>query len=519
MVRIILLLSLALLIAPQIANAQKASVTLKIDSTELFIGDAIVIDIESTGLVEPLDVEPLKNIAQFDRETYGTRIAVVEQKVVEIKIRRMEFTATEAGTLIFGPLVGIANAGEITSNSVSVAVSKSSDQQWTPGDEDFSASFVVDNTSPFVHQQFVASLTLRHRYTIADETINLPDFSNFDVVPVLEARRTIDPGDDNWRLINWQWLLHPKKSGNTTLSGPSWTGLMIKSRTQRSQFAIAAPAIELTISAALNANEWWLPASNISLSDSWSKPVIELSAGDEVIRTITVIAEGALSQQIPDIAPLPSRAFSAVLISKNREQSLIGNKIVSKAEFQFRMTAQSPIPVFLDTVRVPWWNTEERKMSEAIIPARRINIGLPERADVLANLALRGSFWDRSVMKIKSMNINWAIPALFLVLITILAWLGDLPHYLAAFRQRVLLRRRIRKINRALHNQDWQKAWQQLETAPISLKNNSDYRNVKSFCASKVFGGNQINTIDEQAPTLSYSTDLPEPYIPPPVSI
>ena len=141
-----------------------------------------------------------------------------------------------------------------------------------------------------------------------------------------------------------------------------------------------------------------------SLLDPLFGAEVSVSAGDEVIRTITVIADGALSQQIPDIAPLPSRAFSSVLIGKNREQSLIGNKIVSKAEFQFRMTAQSPIPVFLDTVRVPWWNTVEQKMSEAIIPARRINIGLPERADVLANLALRGSFWDRSVLKIKSLR-------------------------------------------------------------------------------------------------------------------
>jgi hypothetical protein len=160
MVRITILL-LTLFIMPSFVSAENASVNLKIDNTDLFIGDAIIIDIESTGLVEPLDVEPLKRIAQFDRETYGTRIAVVNQKVVEIKIRRMEFTATKAGPLIFGPLIGIANTGDVVSNAISVVITKPSEQQWSPGNNELSLDFSVDNTQPYIHQQFVANLTLR----------------------------------------------------------------------------------------------------------------------------------------------------------------------------------------------------------------------------------------------------------------------------------------------------------------------------------------------------------------------
>jgi hypothetical protein len=518
MVRITILL-LTLFIMPSFVGAENASVNLKIDNADLFIGDAIIIDIESTGLVEPLDVEPLKRIAQFDRETYGTRIAVVNQKVVEIKIRRMEFTATKAGPLIFGPLIGIANTGDVVSNAISVVITKPSEQQWSPGNNELSLDFSVDNTQPYIHQQFVANLTLKHRFAIADESMVLPDFAEFDVVPVLVARRTFDPDDGSWRLIRWQWLLHPKQSGNVTLPGPSWKGLMIKSRTQRSQFAIAAPDIDLRIGSAINANEWWLPASNLTLSDSWSKPVIELSAGDEVIRTITVIAQGALSQQIPDITPLPSRAISAVLISKNREQSLINDKIVSKAEFQFRMTAQSPIPVFLDTVRVPWWNTVERKMSEAIIPARRINIGLPERADVLASLALRGSFWERSLLRLKSINMGWAIPAMLLMLIATVIAFSKRSEYLTSLQQRTVLRNRVRKINKAVRSRNWITAWAQLENAPAALRHNPDYHALKSICESNVFGGDHAKTVESQPPVLTNNVEQPSVSTPPMVNI
>jgi hypothetical protein len=70
------------------------------------------------------------------------------------------------------------------------------------------------------------------------------------------------------------------------------------------------------------------------------------------------------------------------------------------------MVAQSPIPVFLDTVRVPWFDTIERKAKEAIIPARRINVGLPDRADLLADIALKNNGWDQLKVKISSSDMH-----------------------------------------------------------------------------------------------------------------
>ena len=499
------------------AIAEQATVRLSTDNPQIYVGDAIIIDIESTGLIEPLDVEPLKNIATFDRETYGTRIAVVEGKVVENKTRRMEFTADKLGTLIFGPLTGMANNGEVQSNSISISVSKVGDEQWSPTDQDLAFEFTLNNRTPYIHQQIVADMVLRHRYPIADESIILPDFAQFDVVPVFEQRRTLDSSAQGWRLISWRWLLYPKASGQLTLNGPEWSGLMVKSRTQRGNFKLPSKAINLDVQATINQSDWWLPASSVKLEDSWSSPVIELSAGDEITRTVTVMTTGVLSQQIPDIKPLASRAISSVLINKQREQTLLNDTITSKAEFTFRLTAQSPIPVFLDTIRVPWYNTIENKMSESIIPARRINVGLPERADVLASLALRRTLWERSKLYIRSMNVSWTLPAMLFALLSITYFFIYRSLYTRKLSRRMHQHRCIRQINHAVHNQNWLKVWTLLEAAPASMRDGADCQTIQAYCEHQLFGQGEPNlTKSTELPVLSaVKTETATGYLPP----
>lgn len=506
---------LLLLLAPTLAMAVEPVIRLSTDSPQIYVGDAIIIDIESSGLLEPLDVEPLKNAATFDRETYGTRIAVIEGKVVEIKIRRMEFTATAAGTIIFGPLNGLAVTGAVPSNAIAIKVSEANVEQWSPTNQDISLDFTINNNAPYIHQQIVADLVLRHRFPVADELITLPDFSQFDVVPLFEQRRTLDTADDGWRVISWRWLLHPKVSGELKFNGPEWSGLMVKSRTQRGTFELQSETSNLNIAPASTTNEWWLPAASVVLEDSWSSPVIEISAGDEIIRTVNVTAIGVLSQQIPDIVPLASRAISSVLISSQREQTLTNDTITSTAEFKFRMTAQSPIPVFLDTIRVPWWNTKDEKMTESIIPARRINVGLPERSDVLANLALKRTPWERFKLFFRSTGVSWQLPALLLALLAaICLWLAKSRYAKRLFTQ-INYDRHSRRINRAVRRHQWNRVWTLLDSAPDVARKTSEFSLIKTHCERMLFAQNQLDANNNLPQLRKANNGKTTAYLPP----
>lgn len=371
--------------------AQDAYIKLESETTDVFVGDAIVIDIEYVGLPEEPVFDRMRQTTSFERETYGTRIAVVKGKVVEIKIRRMEFTAYEPGTYLFGPL----EVDDVLSNSIAVKVLPSGNSTWDAADQDATITLSVTPERASIYQMQTLDITLRHTFPIAEEDIILPTFAGFETRSLVTARRTI--GFNSLREINWKILLFPQTSGEHTINSVKWNGTLVKSRTERAEFERTSEPFSLSVlpagsqesSADDNTNtlSWWLPASSVQLTEEWSKDVRELTAGEEVTRIIKLTASNVTSGQLPQPTVLESRAINQTLVNTERYEALTLDGINSSATFTYRVNAQSPIPVFLDTVRVPWWNTTINENDEAIIPARRINIGLPERADLLASLA------------------------------------------------------------------------------------------------------------------------------------
>ena len=480
------LFPLALLSLPFLAlttaqhvNAQSttSSITLTADSKSIYLGDTLVVEMEAVGLEGSVDIAPLFKSAELLRESQGTRIAVIDQRVVEVKIRRMEFLPRQEGQLLMGPLQGDSLAGGVSSNTLKVNVLPTIDEQWQPDSTDLQMSLtltdgisnhpVSDNETPYVTyigQHIIADIKLRHRHPIVDEELVLPAFDGFDVLAGHEQRRTIeadaspdavpvdsgeqadkaeadrssntdssaitspvetDPSSsaDSWRVIAWRYHLFAQRSGELTIGKVSWRGIVIRSRTQRAEFVKQVPARSVKIKPAADDAQWWLPASALSLEDSWSSDALELSAGDEVIRTITLEARDVLASHLPEVYPLQSRALSSTLIDQSRSQQLVGDHIQASAIYKFRMLAESPIPVFLDTVRVGWYDTTQSELREAIIPARRINVGLPERDDLLAALALNDKWTDRLALEVRSVASSFAYWHVSLIVLGLIACL------------------------------------------------------------------------------------------------
>ena len=441
-----ILLSFAtLLCADAHAAVVEPGVKLIADTDAIYLGDSIIIEVEAVGVLDTLDVSPLFKGADLIRETAGTRIAVINEKVVEVKLRRMEFVPKQEGTIYFGPLEAQTVSGTTRSNTIIVKVLPPADTEWEPELNDMQVSMVLSgddgsqidpsNVQAFVGQHLIADIILKHRDPIADEKLLLPSFDGFDVLTEFEQRRTIEETatDDTIRLIAWRFHLFAQHSGALKIDNIQWSGTAIRSRTQRASFSRNTEPMALTIKPALAGYSWWLPATQVSLTDEWSKDVLELSAGDEIQRTITLEAYDVLANHLPLIEPLESRAIKSTLIKQSRTQELLGDRIVARAVFDFRIVAQSPIAIFLDTVRVPWYNTQTQENKDAIIPARRINVGLPDRADLLADLALNDDWTARLLLRLRSSGSlfdSWHLTLALLSVVAALLGVAELIHFL-----------------------------------------------------------------------------------------
>ena len=437
-----------LAVTPIDADDTARAIQLTPSESSIYVGDSVFIDIEAYGLIEELDVNNLSANADLLRESFGTRISVIEGKVVEIHTRRMEYLPHDIGTTTFGPLTGMTEAGPVESSAAHVRVLPQADTIWHPESRDANISMRLSPMAPHVGQQLTLDIELRHRFPVVDELIEVPTLDAFDVLPIFEERRTIDrTADENTpatapptRLVAWRYLLWPRRSGPQGIDALDWSGTLVRSRTRRASIALQSNPIEVNVlPRSDDATGWWLPARNLSLSEQWSRDPRELTAGDDIERILTVQANGVLVNHLPRIEPLATRSISSVAIDERRHQELIGGEVRSTAEFRYRLTARSPVPVFLDTVRVVWWDTDEKRATEAIVPARRVNIGLPDRADLLSNIALEQDAWTRLKIALASAKFSTTagavlavVLALALLLTIILPW----PHRLDQRNQR-----------------------------------------------------------------------------------
>ena len=478
-----------LLACPALGHAAKPQyVKLSVQSEEVYAGDVVVLEIEHTGLLEPLETDILNSIGFVRRETTGTRISVLGGKVIDIQIRRIEIALKDPGIIVIGPLI----SGDVQSNSVSVKVLKDVPSDWKPGPDDVVATMQVSQPDPFVQQQFVLDLEFKHRFPLASEAFELPDLSGFRVIERYAARRPASLTDD-WRTIRWRYLLFAERSGDLSIGPFSATGSITKSRRDRGNFAVSASPINLNIRPA-QSDGWWLPAQQLSISETWSKDKRDLSAGDETVRSITVDAVGITAEQIPDVVMPPARGLKITALGKTRETTLTDDRASARAIFDFRVRALSPIPVFPDTIRVTWFDVNENRERQAILPAQRIQIGMPDREALLAAVGEQRSDIDRLTETLQNAGYRgWLLPVAILLfglsMIFALAKIDWRSHV-----ERSTLRRLHRSVRSELKNGDYLEALKLLRDTPGDGNRTRDVAltdkgwQLRKACEQQVFG-------------------------------
>lgn len=377
MVRVVAALLVLLVTCLHAAAKAEPSIQIISETDKAYFGDTIVVEIRWSGLLDPIDFGPLERDAEIVRQTAGTRLAVVGGEVIDISSLRIELRPRRIGRLTLGPL----RSGDIVSNSVVAEIIEMRPIPWQPGAQDIKLEQSVSTTAPLLQQQVVLDIILTARHPIAGEQVTLPDLRPFRAVTIFAERRTVDKGIAN---LAWRYLLFPQQSGRVALAGARITGTITKSRLERASFDLAAIATDLDVAPSkFPPTSWWIAASSLTLSDAWSSDVKALSAGDEIERTITVSAKGVLPEQIPQVAMPETNGLTVVALETARRTESNEDGATAIATFRFRVRALSPIPVFLDTVRLRWWNTVTNAAQDAIIPARRIDIGIPDRGRLI----------------------------------------------------------------------------------------------------------------------------------------
>lgn len=235
----------------------------------------------------------------------------------------------------------------------------------------------------FVQAQILYTARLYRAVTIENATLTEPTLTDADaVIKKLGEDRTFQTQRDGrrYQVVERRYVLFPQKSGILTIDPVVFQGQIVPPR--RSFFSprssqtkrVRSDAITLTIDPipASFQGATWLPSRSLQLAEAWPQNPPQFIVGEPVTRTLSVVAEGLTSAQLPviDVTVPPSiKQYPDQPVHEDKEthQGITGLRVEKVA-----LIPSQPGRLTLPAIEIPWWNMHTNAMEIAMLPEQSI---------------------------------------------------------------------------------------------------------------------------------------------------
>jgi hypothetical protein len=267
------------------------------------------------------------------------------------------------------------------------------------GQDELIFDLEVDKSTVYVQGQVLVTLRLMvdrniSGYQMSDLTIKNMDVVIEELGEVKQYQTRL--GGKDYIVLEKQMALFPQQSGGLEIE-PVIAEVQI---TKRSLSLFGAPQnggnirrigskgalIEVLTIANESSAKQWLPSTQLSLNEEWPNDIKTLIAGEPVTRTITLVAEGLTSAQLPELNQTQVDG-----IKRYPDKPLLQDQKTDTGIVGIRQQKIALIPTkagiyTLPAVTIDWWNVVTGKQEQAKIPSRTIEVKVGADARLADNV-------------------------------------------------------------------------------------------------------------------------------------
>ncbi len=241
--------------------------------------------------------------------------------------------------------------------------------------------------NPYVGQQINVTVRLHHNIRIVNGTLSEPEAINSDVYRVgndISYKRNIK--GTRYNVLERSFALFANSPGEMNILPISFRG-QIEDQTDDSssgfssflrqvrQIKRTSNELKLDIKEipASYTGKYWLPASDLRISEEWSDQGAELQIGDSVSRIIKLIADGLPAESLPDNVMRSDQTNLGVYPDKvSRNNQDIGKKLVGRAEQKYALIMSQAGYQDLPELTLKWWDIDEDIEKQATLAAKTL---------------------------------------------------------------------------------------------------------------------------------------------------
>jgi len=385
MVRVTRLLLSILLLLPVSALGQEVEIS--VDRTEVARGDTVELTIRVFRQQQnvQLDLSPLREDFDVLASRTSSQIRSINNQVESWIDYIITLFPTREGEVIIPPL----DVGGVLTDPITLSVIDQGPNS-NQGNTDLFLETEVNKESVYVQEQLL--FTIRLFYTISG--IRNPQFTELDmpetVIQLIGSPNQYERLIDGVRfgVYEMRYVIFPQRSGPLEIPDILFRGEVTDGssnfvfrnlNTQRVTAYIEGMTIDVKerpLAVQDEAN--WLPATSITLEESWDRDVSDLQVGETITRTITMVAEGLDGAVLSPFSPEEIDGTNLYPEPAEIERTFVEGRIVgTRVETTAIVPTQAGI-VDIPPLSVPWWDINSDQVRFTTIEPTRLTVATIE---------------------------------------------------------------------------------------------------------------------------------------------
>lgn len=376
-----------LLLLPGLTQAQEVEIS--VDRTEMARGETLTLTIRVYQQQQniQLDLSPITENFDILSTRTSSQIRSINNRVESWVDYIVTLFPTREGILQV-PSLNIA--GQI-SQPIDINVVDAGPNSNRP-DNDLFLETEVNKESVYVQEQLL--FTIRLYYTISG--IRNPQFTELEmpdtVIQLIGSPNQYEKLIDGVRygVYEKRYVIFPQRSGPLEIPDILFRGEVTDGssnfvfrnlNTQRVTAYIEGAVIDIKerpVSA--QGLDYWLPAAELTIEESWDKDITNLRVGDTINRTIELVADGLDGAVLPPFSPDEVDGANIYPDPSDIQRTFVDGKIIGT-----RIEKTSIVPtavgfVTIPEVSIPWWDINRDEIQFATLPETRFAIATIEGA-------------------------------------------------------------------------------------------------------------------------------------------
>ncbi len=368
------MVSIALLAVGSLASA---AITARVDRPTVDLNESFTLEVE---IDDATDLEP--DFSVLEEDFYVGNVSKLSNtSIYNGEIRRsltwsVGLMPKRTGTQQIPPIP----LGKDQSNPVTINVNEPTNAP--PGEADVFVTSEVDVDETYVQAQILYRIRIYRAVATRQPALREPSISGVETLVELAGEERQYESVLNGRaynVIERVIALFPQESGEIQISPARFEARVLRDGriTGRKVFQSDSHTVNvLPIPAppADHPDAAWLPARDVQLTESWSRPPDEMEAGEPVTRIIRLEALGQIETQLPGIDVPEVDGLNAYSDQPELGREIDSGGIKGIRQDQYAIIGLAGGEIELPAIEVPWWDLDAGEWKLASLPARTLSI-------------------------------------------------------------------------------------------------------------------------------------------------